>query len=613
VSEPYLQLAAILALGIAAQWLAWRCALPAILVLLLTGFAVGPLVELCGHPRLIDPDRLLGGLLQPVVSLAVAVILFEGGLSLDLRELKTTGHVIWKLVTIGAAVTWTVATLAAHLILGLVWPLAILLGAILVVTGPTVIGPMLRFVRPIGSVGSILKWEGIVIDPIGAMLTVLFFEAIPRPNVAAAQSIALGIIFTAGIGALVGAAGAATLVISMRRYWLPGFLQSPVTLALVAASYALAEQVEPEAGLFAVTMMGILVANQRQVAVAHILEFKETLTTLLVSSLFIVLAARMRFSDFQQVGLESVAFMLLLILVARPAAIALSTIRSGLTWKEKAFLAWMAPRGIVAAAIASVFALRLEQLGYPGAEQFVPTTFTVIVGTVLVYGLTAAPLARRLGLSTSNPGFLVVGANPVARLVSQSLLENGHSVLLIDSSAESTRDARLAGLPVLYASALSEFVSAQVDLSAIGRLLALTPNEELNSLACLRYNRIFGRDAVFQLAPDAGEQGRKEKVHAELRGRLLFGPGITYQSLEHKLAAGATARKTRLTEAFTWQDFQATHGDRAWPLFIITAAGQFNPVTAELAVAPQPGDTLISLVLPEAAAEAEPQPAAAAS
>ncbi|HEY5315042.1 MAG TPA: cation:proton antiporter, partial [Pirellulales bacterium] len=341
--EPYLQLAAILALGMAAQWLAWRCTLPAILVLLLAGFALGPLVELCGHPRLIDPDRLLGDLLQPIVSLAVAVILFEGGLSLDLRELKTTGHVIWKLVTIGTVVTWTVATLAAHYILGLVWPLAILLGAILVVTGPTVIGPMLRFVHPIGSVGSILKWEGIVIDPIGAMLTVLFFEAIPRPNVEAAQSIAqsiaLGIVITAGVGALVGAAGAAILVVSMRRYWLPGFLQSPVTLALVAASYAVAEQVEPEAGLFAVTMMGILIANQRQVAVAHILEFKETLSTLLVSSLFIVLAARMRFSDFEHVGLESIAFMFVLMLVARPAAIALSTMRSGLTWREKAFLA----------------------------------------------------------------------------------------------------------------------------------------------------------------------------------------------------------------------------------------------------------------------------------
>jgi len=267
----------------------------------------------------------------------------------------------------------------------------------------------------------------------------------------------------------------------------------------------------------------------------------------------------------------------------------------------------------VAAAIASVFALRLEQLGYPGAEQFVPTTFTVIVGTVLIYGLTAAPLARRLGISTSNPGFLVVGANPVARLVAQSLVEDGHAVLLIDSSPEAARDARLAGLPVLYASALSEFVSAQVDLSAIGRLLALTPNEELNSLACLRYNRSFGRDAVFQLAPDdAGQPGRKEKVHAELRGRLLFGPGITYQSLADKLAAGATARKTRLTETFTWQDFQATHGQRAWPMFIATAAGHFSPITAELAVVPQAGDTLISLVLPEAA-EVEPEPAAAAS
>lgn len=611
MSEAHLQLAGIVGLGIAAQWFAWRCSLPAILVLLLTGFAVGPLAEALGRPRLIDPDGLFGDLLQPLLSLAVAVILFEGGLSLDLRELKTTGHVIWKLVTVGAAVTWAVATLAAKAILGLSWPLASLLGAILMVTGPTVIGPMLRYVRPIGAVGSILKWEGIVIDPIGAMLTVLVFEAIAQPNAAPAQSIVLGIVSTAGVGVLLGAAGAAVLVESMRRYWLPDTLQSPLTVALLACTYALAEQFEPEAGLFAVTVMGIVIANQRQVPVAHILEFKETLSTLLISSLFIVLAARMKFSHFQHVGLESLAFLLVLVLVARPAAIALSTLRSGLSWKERAFLAWMAPRGIVAAAISSVFALRLEHSGYSGAEQFIPATFTVIVGTVLVYGLTASPLARRLGISTTNPGFLIVGANRVARAVGQSLLEAGHSVLLIDTNFEAVREARLDGLPVLYASVVSEFVSSHVDFSAIGRLLALTTNEELNALACLRYNRIFGRDAVFQLAPDADDQpGRKEKLHTELRGRLLFGPGMTYQSLEHQLNAGATIRKTHLTEAFTWQEFQALHGQRAWPLFIISVAGHFTPVTADLALLPQPGETLLSLVLPETA-DLTPAPATA--
>ncbi|HEX8199719.1 MAG TPA: cation:proton antiporter, partial [Isosphaeraceae bacterium] len=431
------QLASIVVLGVGAQWLAWRLKLPAILLLLLAGFLAGPALEWAGYRRLVDPDRLLGDLLLPVVSLSVAVILFEGGLSLNLAELVHSGGVIRNLVTLGAAVTWGVATVAARVVLGLTWPLATLLGAILVVTGPTVIGPLLRHVKPTGRTGPILRWEGIVIDPIGAMLAVLVFEAIPQPKLPSVLAVLLaGSLKTVLIGGGIGLAGALAVVLFLRRYWIPDFLQNPVTLMTVVAAFTASNALRPESGLFAVTAMGIILANQGHVTVKPIAEFKESLTILLVSALFIVLASRLTIGQIASVGPRSVLFTLVLMLVARPAAVAVSTIGSGLSWGERAFLAAMAPRGIVAASVAAVFALRLRASGVEGADRLVPATFAVIVGTVGVYGLAATRVARRLGLSPSHPGFLIAGANPVARAIGEALRAEGLPLLLVDTRAE---------------------------------------------------------------------------------------------------------------------------------------------------------------------------------
>ena len=415
IENGVLAIAAILVLGVAGQWLAWRIRVPSILVLLFIGFLVGPIARHLGKfgwsGGSLDPDLLFRGLITPIVSLSVSLILFEGGLSLRASHIANVGRVVRDLVTLGAGITWILSAIAAHILVGLDWKLSILLGAILVVTGPTVIGPLLRHVKPVGQIGPVLKWEGIVIDPIGAGLTVLVFEAISAGRLSqATPMLLLGVVKTLAVGAGVGALVAFLIVVMLRRFWVPDYLQSPVILAFVIAAFTGSNLLVPESGLFTVTIMGIMLANQHRASTHHILEFKETLSVLLIGSLFIMLSSRLRMEDLASVGFGGVLFLIVLIVLVRPVAVLASTLRSPLTWKERAFLALMAPRGIVAASISSVFALRLASEGFEKAHLLVPLTFLVIVGTVLVYGLGARFAARWLGLASqakadfSSPG-----------------------------------------------------------------------------------------------------------------------------------------------------------------------------------------------------------------
>ena len=586
-------LASIIVLGIGAQWLAWRLRLPAILLLLIVGFAAGP------GTGFLDPDRLLGDLLLPFVSLSAAVILFEGGLSLRVATLREIG-VVRNLITIGLLVTWLISAGAARLFLGLDMGLAVLFGAILVVTGPTVIGPLLRHVRPKGQLGSIVKWEGILNDPIGAILAVLVFEAILGGGFEKATGqAAVGVLKAVLIGGTLGGLGAGAVILLLKRYWIPDFLQNPVALMAVVSIFTVSNLLRIESGLLAVTVMGIALANQKIAAVKHIIEFKENLRVLLISILFIVLAARLQMTDLVYIGGGSLAFLAVVVCIARPAAVALSTFGSDLKWQERIFLSWIAPRGVIAAAVASIFALELAQTGHPQAERLVPLTFMVIIGTVAIYGLTTSGVARWLGVATPNPqGALIIGAHPWARAVGSALHEEGYQVLLVDTDWRNISAARLAGLPTFYASVLSDSALDEVELGGIGRLLALTSNDAINALAALHFIPLLGRSEVYQLAPEAEAKNSDETIAPHLRGRLLFGSDVTFTFLTACFEAGAEVKKTGITEEFDYDAFRALYAERAVPLFLINETGSLLVFTADNPPAPKPGQSLISLVSP---------------
>jgi NhaP-type Na+/H+ or K+/H+ antiporter len=592
-------LCSILVLGVMAQWLAWRLRLPAILLLLAFGLLAGPVSEVFFGQKFVDPEGLFGELIYPIVSLSVAIILFEGSLTLNVSELRQVGGPVRNLVTIGALLTWLLTTVCANAILHMPWRLSLLLGAILSVTGPTVIGPLLRQIRPTGRVGPTLKWEGIVIDPIGAVLALLVFEAISvresLGHVAVAASISL--VKTLFVGGVVGLAAAGILVLLLRKFWLADHLQNPVSLMLVLAAFVGADLLQDESGLLAVTVMGIALANQRIAPYRHILEFKEALSVLLISSLFIIMSSRLQQAQLSAIGWRGVLFVVLLMVLVRPISVMLSTMRATMTMRERVFLSCMAPRGVVAAAVSSIFALRLLRAGFEGADRLVPITFAVIILTVTTYGLLSPILARRLGLAKSGAaGFLIAGAHPIARMIAAELKQQGETVALVDTNHANVAAARLQGLTTYDTSILSDELTEKIEGTGIHQLLAMTPNEEVNSLAAVHFARIFGRSNVYQLEPEPAEPKAKEKsrVSHELHGRVLFARGITYEKLRNLAASGSGMKRTSLTPAFSFADF-LNKSPGALPLFIRNESGEISVISADLELSPKPGQTLISL------------------
>ena len=505
----------------------------------------------------LHPDSLFGDLMLPVVSLSVAVILYEGGLNLKFRELRNIGGVFVRLTTIGVLISWGIGFVAAWRLFRMPWQVSALLGSILVVTGPTVIGPIVKHLRLRGRIGSLLKWEGIIIDPIGAALAVLVFEIIQwGPVEAGFREAMMDLGRTLLVGTAAGLLTAGIQALAMSKFWVPDSLHSPVSLMLVFAAFTAANVLQEESGLLAVTVMGIALANQKWAVVRHIVEFKENLTVLLISCLFVVLSARLKPEDLFGLGWEAFVYVGVMILVARPVSVLAATWSSPLTWQERAFLCCMAPRGIVAAAISSVFTLGLSAHGYDQAGKIVPVTFLVVFVTVLIYGLSAGPLARWLRLVQANPqGVLFVGSEPWVRELANAIQEEGCAVYLIDTDYDNIRETRMAGVPCFYGSALADATREEFDHAGLGRMLAVTSNNAVNSLACLRYTEDFGRQEVYQL-PFAPEQhGRHEAVPQEQRGRFLIGEDWTFAAIREFAGPQPTVRKTKLTAAFHYEEF----------------------------------------------------------
>jgi len=585
-------LTVLLVVGFFAQWLAWRMRLPAILFLLLIGIVIGPATGL------FDPDKALGDFLFPTVSLAVALILFEGSMTLRFSELRGIGRAVRGMVSYGAVLALLMLAAAAHWIAGVPWAIAFLFGALTCVTGPTVITPMLRTLRPNARIASALRWEGIVLDPLGALFAVLVFEAIVTHQ----QGHSLAVFgATVGVGAGIGLGVAAALAFLLYRQLVPEYLQAYGTLIAVLGAFTLSNQLAHESGLVAVTIMGITLGNLRGIHVDHIMDFKEHLSTLLVSLLFVVLAARLQWPLPPGMLMAGILVFVAAQFVIRPVSIMLATFGSLLNWRERALLSYVSPRGVVAASVSSLFALRLGDLGVRGADALVPLVFILIIATVVLQSATARPLARWLKVADPDPdGVLIFGSDEVARGIAQALADQKFQVVLADDDWEGISKARMAGLPTFFGNPTSQHAALNLDLTGIGRLLAMSNRRELNSLACLHYRQEFGRECVYRLRVLAPEDASNRSAFAgNLRAKALFGADMTRTRFVELLEGGWRIKTNALTEAFGWPDFVAQHGADTVLLFGLEPSGKLRVNSNREKTEPRPGWTVIALVPPQ--------------
>ncbi len=399
------------------------------------------------------------------------------------------------------------------------------------------------------------------------------------------------------IGTAVGSLGAWLLLLLLKKYWIPDYLHGTATLTLVIVVFILANFFYHESGLFSAIAMGIVLGNQRKVEVQHIVSFKENLGILIISTLFIILAARLNLKDLSILDWSFAGFLAVLIFIARPLSVFLSTIGSGLSLKEKLFISWMAPRGIVAAAIVSIFAFKLTELGVAQAEYLVPVTFLVIIGTVVIYGMSSSWVAQKLGLARNNPqGVLVLGAHEWARLIAKKLQEEGIKIIMIDSNSVNIALAQKEGLDAYEENILNQDIEENIDLDGIGRLITLTANDEANSLAVLHFRDIFGRAEVYQLFPGRKNQSQTLIIPPSLRGRYLFRQDFNYDFLMEKFTEQDVFRTVTVLKDLNEESFQLKYGKNTVGLFSINEKNELKIFTVNESFYVKTGNKLIFLV-----------------
>ncbi|MBU2890560.1 cation:proton antiporter [Celeribacter halophilus] len=566
------------ALGVGSQWLAWRLKLPAIVLMLAAGLIVGPALGI------LDPQRDIGDLVQPLISLAVAVILFEGGLTLDLHKLGDARKGVTRLVLIGAPLGWFLSTAALHWGAGLGWEAATVFGGIMVVTGPTVIAPLLRQAKLQKRPANLLQWEAIVNDPVGALAAVLAFEFVLVGREAeslpdALVQLGVGIAMAMAVGIAAGMA----ISYTFRRAYVPEYMKVPVLFATLLVTFAFPNMMLHESGLLAVTVMGLIIANADLPSFEELRRFKEHATVLLVSGVFILLAASMDFASLGQLTWRAGLFVALVILVARPVTVLVSLIGTGLPRNEKLLIALTGPRGVVLVAVAGLFGERLAANGVSDGAVVGPLAFVLVLTTVVLHGFTLAPLARRLGLaSKGKPGVLILGGSRFTTALAQALKREEVPVLIADPNHARLVRPRAAGLPVFYGDILGEAAEDSLEVLSYATLIAATENDAYNTLVATDFGSEFGRDQVWQLARVKGERAR-HALPTQLGGRP-FGAGKTYGELDELMRQGWKLSVTQLSEDYGFDQWKEDRPN-AMLLGRMSADGVFKrflPEDAEL-------------------------------
>ncbi|WP_437371665.1 cation:proton antiporter [Maribacter litoralis] len=583
-----LELAGIIILGILAQWVAWRLKLPAILPLILIGLIVGPLSTLYTDDgsKIIEPiwngDKGLfpGEGLYYFVSLAISIILFEGGLTLKRSEIRNIGPVITKLITLGSLTTFFGAALAAYFLFGLSWQLCFLFSALIIVTGPTVITPILRNIPLKKDISAILKWEGILIDPIGALAAVLVYEFI---SVGEGQAYTVTALIEFGkillFGFTFGFTFAHALTFLIKKTFIPHYLLNVVSLSVVLGVFVMSDVFAHESGLLAVVVMGMVMGNTNLPNIKELLYFKESLSILLISILFILLAANINIADLELIFTwKTIALFLAIVLVIRPLGVFLSSIGSNLKFNEKLFISWVGPRGIVAAGIASLFGSKLLSKGEAGAEYITPLVFMIVLGTVLLNATTARVFAKLIGVFLNkSEGILILGASKVSRLIGDYLHKNDRHVVLIDNNQSNIDKANKLGLEAISANIYSDNLIDNIELNDIGYLMALTANSDINKYAIDKFQDAFGENGSFRLV-DADEMSDPENNPKE----GLFSHTDDFIKLTEAARKFPAIHEIELHDTEHYEGLiEITKADAdIVPLFLIDPEGDIHIITA---------------------------------
>lgn len=580
--------------GVAAQWLAWRFRLPAIVLMLAAGLVLGPVTGL------FVPVRDLGAIIQPMIALAVAVILFEGGLTLSFKKLADARPAVRRLVYIGAPLGWIFSSLALVFGAGLGWEAAIVFGGIMIVTGPTVIGPLLRQAKLTSRPAQVLQWEGIVNDPIGALAAVLALEIVLIRNTGLGWGAALGqLVVGIGLAVLIGGLAGYAIVQAFRRGWVPEYMKVPLLFVAVLAVFASSDSLLHESGLLAVTVMGLVIANADLPSYHELYRFKEHATILLVSGVFILMGAGIRFETLAQLNWwRAGLFVALVVLVARPLTVLVSLIGTNLPMKERMLIAFTGPRGVVLVAVSGVFAERLVAEGIADGALVAPLAFVLVLTTVVLHGFTLAPFARRLDLSSGQkPGLLIVGGSQFATGLATALQKAEVDVLITDPNRDHLRSARAAGLPVFYGDILGEAAEHNVEFIAYSGILAASDNDAYNTLVATDLGPEFGRESIWQLARHKEARAR-HVLPSQLGGRAVNGNRTLAEYLD-LLAGGWIFRTTRLTGEYRLEDWRRAR-ETAIPLAVVSNR-QLWFVGSEDDLVDRPDARIISLLPPEAA------------
>jgi NhaP-type Na+/H+ or K+/H+ antiporter len=581
-------------LGVGSQWIAWRFRFPAIVVMTIVGLISGPFTGL------LDPAKDFGDLFSPIISIAVAIILFEGSLNLDFRELKGLGRPVFRIVTFGAFLAWILGSLAAHYVAGLSWAVAFIIGGLFIVTGPTVILPLLRQAKLKPRPAAILKWEGIIVDPFGALLAVFAFEIIKylTGNEDSIQSLLLFLLASifAGIIGWVFGRGIGWM---FEKGFVPEFLKSPIVFAIVIGCFTLSDEIMHETGLLAVTAMGITLANMHISSIEDMRHFKENMSVMLISAVFVMLTASLKINTLLEIfNWKILLFVALMLFAVRPLSIWISTMGTDLTNKEKTLVGWIAPRGIVALTVSGYFANALTEAGFQDAKILTSLTLGLVFATVCAHGFSIRWFAKKLDLAISGqPGVLIVGGSLFSAAFAKLLDEMKIPVLVADASWNRLLDSRKSGVTTYPREILSEQTEYRLDMTPYEYMLATTDMDPYNALVCTTFIPEFGRNHVYQLSLHNKREDLNDLVHT-IGGRILFGSGITWEELNEKVEDGYVFRRTTITEQYSYEKYLSEREEETILLFILKPSGKLSFFAEEVQHKGEIGDLIVSFKPP---------------